>query len=79
MADRAAWLPFDENYPDLIGNTGAPGAWAFEVREDGIQGLDWFTVIDAVDEGDLLQGGAGDDLYVVADAGDAVVELAGGG
>ncbi|MFL1462987.1 hypothetical protein ACI6QG_12335 [Roseococcus sp. DSY-14] len=28
---------------------------------------------------DRMEGGAGDDLYVVADAGDAVVELAGGG
>lgn len=62
----------------LIGGTRADGLFG-NAGNDALRGNEGSDVLDGGAGADTLEGGAGHDLYVVDDAGDAVVELAGEG
>ncbi|CAN5190401.1 hypothetical protein BH10PSE4_BH10PSE4_11100 [soil metagenome] len=71
------WLKFSDGLIDL--STYMPGPPAATPGPDTLTGTAGPDTLDGAAGADSLTGGLGDDLYIVDNAGDVVVETAGGG
>jgi hypothetical protein len=73
-AQVAAWIA-SPPLPPTAGNDCVMGS----MESDVLQGLAGNDTMDGGPGDDTMGGGSGDDLFVVTDAGDVVIEAAGGG
>ncbi|MDK3018552.1 beta strand repeat-containing protein [Pseudodonghicola flavimaris] len=88
MTRLASFALTDRNVENLTGTSNAGQSLSGNSRDNAITGADGDDTLsgkagnDRLDGGagaDMMSGGAGDDTYVVDDAGDGVIENAGGG